>query len=32
VWVAVEVVGTGYYLDKNICEQLGDGGGDWTSQ
>lgn len=32
VWVAVEVVGTGYYLDKNICEQLGDGSGDWTSQ
>jgi len=34
VWVllAVQVAGTGYYLDENICEQLGDGSWDWTSQ
>jgi hypothetical protein len=32
VMLAVEVAGTGYYLDETICEQFGDGSWDWTSQ
>ncbi|HEY0388126.1 MAG TPA: hypothetical protein VGC71_06790 [Gaiellales bacterium] len=32
VLLAVEVAGTGYYLDENICEQADDGSWDMVSQ